>query len=498
MAEEKNSQKSSYRGIMKATSLFGGVQVYQILIEIIKSKFIAVLLGPAGVGIQGLYTSATQMIQQLTSFGLSQSAVRNVAEANGSSDTTKITSTVTALRRLVWLTGFLGMIAVIALSPLLSQTSFGDSAHIYGFVIISVILLFNQINVGQKVILQGTRRFNYLAKCTTFGVTIGLLVSVPLYYCYGVKAIVPNIVISSFTTLLLSWYFSKKVPIESTNQSWNETFSLGRSMLTMGLAMSSTHFLAIGSSYILRSCIRIWGGVEAVGLFSAGFMLMSQYTGLVFQAMATDFYPRLAAVNKDNKKCKEIMNQQGEVGILLLGPLMVACIVFIPFVVRVLYSEAFLAVNDYIVWCAVGVLFQMAAWSVSYVFIAKAESKLFIFNELSVGSYSLCLNLLGYYLGGLTGLGISFAVKYLLYLIQVFVIARHRYDFNFDRSFIRLFLIQLGMVVIGILIVSFFLGWTKYLLGTLVAALSLWFSINEMNKRMDLLAIVKSKLLRKK
>ena len=54
--------KSSYRSIFKATSLFGGVQVYQILIQIIKSKFVAVLLGPAGVGIMGLYKSGLQLI----------------------------------------------------------------------------------------------------------------------------------------------------------------------------------------------------------------------------------------------------------------------------------------------------------------------------------------------------------------------------------------------------------------------------------------------------
>ena len=101
---KEDSQRSSYRGIFKATSLFGGVQVYQILIEIIKSKFIAVLLGPLGVGIQGLYTSGIQMIQQISSLGLSSSAVRNIAEANGSGDVKAINKTVTALRRLVWVT----------------------------------------------------------------------------------------------------------------------------------------------------------------------------------------------------------------------------------------------------------------------------------------------------------------------------------------------------------------------------------------------------------
>ncbi len=43
-----SDQQSSYRQIMKATSIFGGVQVFQIIIQIIRSKFVALYLGPMG------------------------------------------------------------------------------------------------------------------------------------------------------------------------------------------------------------------------------------------------------------------------------------------------------------------------------------------------------------------------------------------------------------------------------------------------------------------
>ena len=121
--EPKNietEQTSDYRSIFKATSLFGGIQVYNILISIIKSKFVALLLGPTGVGIQGLFQSSTQLIKSLSSFGLSQSAVRNVSEANSTGDIRKVSLVVTVLRRLVWVTGVLGSLLVIVLSPVLS------------------------------------------------------------------------------------------------------------------------------------------------------------------------------------------------------------------------------------------------------------------------------------------------------------------------------------------------------------------------------------------
>lgn len=44
-----DSNQSSYRSIFKTTSLFGSVQLFQIIIQIVKSKFFVVLLGPVGV-----------------------------------------------------------------------------------------------------------------------------------------------------------------------------------------------------------------------------------------------------------------------------------------------------------------------------------------------------------------------------------------------------------------------------------------------------------------
>ena len=72
-------KKDSYRQIMKATSVFGGVQVFQILISIVRSKFVAILLGPAGMGIVGLLTATTGLVNGFTNFGLGTIAVKNIS-----------------------------------------------------------------------------------------------------------------------------------------------------------------------------------------------------------------------------------------------------------------------------------------------------------------------------------------------------------------------------------------------------------------------------------
>ena len=491
MSEEN---KSSYRSIFKATSLFGGVQVYQILIQIIKSKFVAVLLGPAGVGIQGLYQSGLQLVQQLSSMGLSQSAVRDVSEANGTNDTQRIAKTVTVVRKLVWITGILGLILVACFSPLLSKASFGNYDYTIPFIILSVTLLLDQLSAGQKVVLQGMRRLKDLAKCSAFGVTFGLITSVPLYYWLGIDGIVPTLILNSLCSLLLSWFYSRKIKVEKVKVTTKQTLAQGKQMLVMGITMSLSGILSTAVAYALRGFIQANGGVEQVGLYQAGFVIMTTYVGMVMNAIATDYYPRLAAINQDNQKCGEAVSQQGEIGVMILGPMLTICLVFMPFVLKILYSDRFLTANEYISWACFGMMLRLASWVISFLFVAKAESKLFMINELSANLYYLVFSLIGYKTLGLTGLGIAFTLDYLVYFIQCYYIARKKYNFQFSRSFIKSYSTQLLLVIACLVIVLTLKGWLKYAVGIVIIALCCYLGLKGLNEKMDLLTIVKKRI----
>lgn len=492
VSEETPNQTSSYRSIFKATSLFGGVQVYQILVGIIKSKIIAVLLGPLGVGILGLYTSAEQLLKSITSMGLQSSAVRDLSEANNSGDNNRISLKITVLKRLIFLTGLLGMIVMAVLSPLLSKVSFGDYTYIVPFVFFSVCMLLDQLCNGQKIILQGLRKLKPLAIVTAIGSTVGLLASIPVYYFWGVKGIVPALILTSAASLLFTWLITRKIKVKPISLSNKEVFKEGSTMLKLGIAMSVSGIIGTLSAYIIRSFIRAQGGVDDVGLFTAGFMLMNTYTGMVFTAMSTDYFPRLAAVNKDNAKCREIINQQGEIGVLILLPLLLVCMVFVPFIVRILYSDEFMPANGYILWACSGMLFKMASWAVSYVYVAKAEAKLFAIIEISSNVISMVFSMLGYIIGGMTGLGITFSLAYIVYLVIVYVMAHKKYDFSFSNVFRGMFIFESVLLFSCLAIVLLLPLVYKYIFGSILIIVATYYSLRELNKRIGLTNFIKS------
>ena len=480
------SEQRSYRQIMKAISIFGGVQVVQILVQIIHSKAIAILLGPAGMGINSLLNSNLGLVQSLTNFGLKTSAVKNVAEANGTENSNRVAVIITVLRRWVWITGLFGTILTLILSPWLSELTFGNREYTLAFIWISVSLLFNQLSSGQLVILQGLRKIRYLANANLTGAFLGLFVTIPMYYFWGVDGIVPAIIAMSLVNMLRTWYFARKIKLEKVEVTRKTTLVEGKQMLIMGFMLSMSGLMTTGAAYILRIFISNTGGVDQVGLYSAGFAIINTYVGMVFTAMSTDYYPRLSAVAADNTKATQTINQQAEITLLILAPILVVFMVFINWAIILLYSTQFTGVNGMIQWAALGMYFKAASWSIAFILLAKGASKLFFWNELITNIYLLGFNILGYKYGGLDGLGISFLAAYFVYLVQVFFLSRIKYNFSLGKNFIKIFTIQVVLGVLGFLIVKYTNKPVSYILGSMVILVSGLYSLWELNKRLDL------------
>ena len=491
---QDSTQTNSYRNIFKATTLFGGVQVYQILISVIRSKFVAVLLGTAGVGLQGLYQSTLALVQSITSLGLSSSAVRDVSEANGSGDVERIGKTVSAFRKLVWITGFLGTVAVMVLSPLLSKTTFGNYDYTIPFIVLSCTLLIDQLASGQRVILQGMRRLKDLAKASAIGATLGLVISVPIYYVFGIKGIVPTLILNSVAGFVIFWFFSRKIQLPKIELSVKDTWNQGKRMVGLGIAMSLSGIIATAISYIIRAFIMRQGGMDSVGLYQAGFVIINTYVGMVFTAIGTDFYPRLAAANRDNAECRRIVSQQGEIAIQILGPILCVCTVAMPVILKILYSDQFQAAESFVLWCCPGMMFKLASWLIAYQFVAKAESRLFIVTEIVGGVFYLSLSLVGYHLGGLMGLGVAFSLNYLIYLVIVYVIAVRRYEFSFSGSFTGSFLSQLAFVASILAIIHLLPAPVKYWIGAFLVVASCVYALVILDRKMGIVGVVKGML----
>src|SRR3982751_3017493 len=92
--------RQTYGEILKSTALVGVASVVNILAGIVRTKTNALFLGPAGVGLMGLYSSVLALTQSLAGMGIQNSGVRQIAEASGAGDRQAIARTTFAVRRI--------------------------------------------------------------------------------------------------------------------------------------------------------------------------------------------------------------------------------------------------------------------------------------------------------------------------------------------------------------------------------------------------------------
>ena len=395
-------------------------------------------------------------------------------------------------------------------SPFLSYLSFGNWDYTVAFMFLSITMLMNQLNSGQLVIIQGSRKLGFLAKANLIGSIIGLFpagVPGPEGFIGGIKHHeggiiervpkfhsgrllpdeVPALVISSIVAFIISNYFRKKIQIENVKVSNARVYLEGKQMLKMGLVISMSGFISLGFSYIVRLFIAHIGGITELGLYNSGFTIITTYVGLIFTAMGTDYYPRLAGVSDNLIKRNLTINNQSEITMIIIGPIVIIFIVFIKFIVNFLYSKQFIGINDMIVWAAFGMLFKSMSWSIAFLFLAKGDSKFFFRNELFTNLYLTFFNLIGYKYGGLTGLGISFSFSYLIYFLQVYIVTYKKFSFKLNNNLIIIFLIQTIACSIALIIYFNIAGIIQIILNSCIIFISLTSSIIELNKRIKIL-----------
>lgn len=447
MAEE--NQSTSYGNIFKTTFLFGFVQLFKAVIGVVKNKIAAVLIGAEGMGVLGIFSTTLLMIQTGAGLGVNQSAVRDISEANGSGDYNKFSKIISITNKVILYTGLLGCATTLVLSYWLSYWTFGDNAHIISYCILSLVVAFNIVNDSKQAILKGMRQLRSLAKASMIGSATGLLLTAPLYYFFGIDGIVPELLIAAIITVLVSDYYVRKIQYDKQTLSVSDLYKESKPMIQMGIALMTVTFLQTIVAFVINAYIRSKGGLEDVGYYSAGTVITNSYFGLIVSALMTDYYPRIAAVNKDNNALQEELNKQSIVSIILCCPMFVLFISLLPVFISILYSSSFLPAVDFVKWSVFGTMITVCSNQVDMILVAKFQTKVFliiciIFRFIQI---VLCVGLYSIY--GLEGLGFSYFLLGILHMTIMCITVYKLYGITFNSTFVKIAFGVCFMVVLS-------------------------------------------------
>lgn len=462
----------------------GGAAGINLLFGIMRVKFAAVLIGTAGVGLLASFSSIQGLIGTLAGLGIQSSAVREVAAAVSKGDQQVIGRVVLTLRRICWLTGLLGLAAMMLLSPLISQFTFGNDDYRLDVTALGVIILFSNLSGGQLALLQGMRRIGDMARANVIGAALATATAIGFYTWLGVRGIVPALIVTAAINLALSWHFARRVPVPPMQLGWRQTFDEAGGMVKLGLVFMWNGLLGNAVTFVTIMLITQQEGVQAVGLYSAAYTLSGMFVNFVLGAMGADYYPRLTGIAPDKAAMNRMVNEQTEIGLLLAVPGLVATMVLTPWILQIFYTQEFLGAIELLQWLTLGCMGRVISWPMSYILLAMGSTKWFLLIEISFQFFEVALVAIFLHYFGLQGVAFGFFLKYVVYIFTIYLVSFHLIGFSWTLRCKNLLLIATP-----ILAASFIAGrnlslWPACFVGLVLTLLTTIFCLGALTSRL--------------
>jgi PST family polysaccharide transporter len=447
-ADASKPEKHTYAQILKSSALIGGSSIVNIAIGIVRTKAMALLLGPAGFGLMGVYGSIADLAQNIAGMGISSSGVRQIAEAVGTGDSERIARTVAVLRRTSVVLGILGALLLVIFSSQVSTMTFGSNQQAGTVALLSLAVFFRLVSGGQGALIQGMRRISDLARMGVLGALFGTIISIPMVYFLREDGVVPSLIGVAAMSIITSWWYSRKVQIHPPAMTASQIRKEAASLLKLGFAFMASGFLMMGAAYAVRIIVVRQVGLEAAGFYQSAWALGGLYVGFILQAMGADFYPRLTAVARDNAECNRLVNEQAQISLLLAGPGVIATLTFTPVVIALLYSAKFEAAVGVLRWICLGMTLRVVTWPMGIIIVAKGEQSIFFCTELAwtvvnVGLSWICVGSFG-----LNGAGIAFFGSYVFHGLMIYPVVRWLSGFRWSSANRRTGLLFLSLIAV--------------------------------------------------
>lgn len=489
----KKEGNESYQHILKYTGMFGGVQGLNIGLGLVRTKLIALLLGPSGMGLASLFNTTVGFVSQATNLGVSFSAVRHLSSLYDAGDVSALAHFVKVVRGWSLLTALLGMLVCVMIGPLLSQTTFAWGNHSLHFMLLAPAVGMLAITGGETAILKAMRSLGALASVQVLAVVAALVISIPIYYFFGESGIVPVIVLMALATMLLTVRHSYRlVPLQLSGA--KGMLGEGMEMVRLGVAFTLAAVIGSASELFIRSYLNVVGDLDVLGLYNAGYMLTLTYAGMVFSAMEADFFPRLSGVQHDIAATNECVNRQMEVSLLLLSPMLAALMLSLPILVPLLFSAQFLPVVEMGQVATLAMYLKVMTLPVAYITLARGYSLSYLFLETSYYVAFVVLFIVGYEHWGLYGTGVAVALAHLFEYVLVNGYAYKKYGYRFSATVSGYAIVQTGIGLLLFLVTLLAEGLLYWGTGLLLVVLSLSLSLHILRRKTHLWEKLRQKI----
>jgi O-antigen/teichoic acid export membrane protein len=488
---ERREPDDSYRHVLKYTGVFGGVQGLKIFVTLVRNKLTATLLGEGGMGLNKRFLNIAEVLNAWTNFGISFYAVRKISELYEEGTEDDMRRFVGVIRTWSVWSALLGGLLCFFLASLLNAHYLGGEDHRLEIMLLSLFVASLPIEAVECSLLKGLRRLRTVALIEILSALSTFLFTIPFYYWLGLRGIVLSLVLCGWAAALIHLYFSTKI------------YSFRIRLFSAAVVREGWPLIRIGIPYVLAGVagamaagevFKYLGDDRVVGLYSVGYGLMVTYAGMVFKAVEADFFPRLSSVNHDTVRLNHTINQQIDVCVLLMAPILILFIMVMPWAIRLLYTDSFLPAVPMAVCAVFYMFFKAVTTPIAYTSLAKADSWLYLLMECIYDVVFVLLMRYGYGHWGLTGAGLALSAAALFDLVMIWGVYGLYYHYRMRIKTLALILPQGFLLAATVFSCMYASTQLKYLVGLVCLVFSVIMSFYLMKCDNAVVQHIKSKL----
>lgn len=477
--------KDSYLHGLRSTSLLGGAQIFNVVVSVLKNKFVTIFLGSLGIGIISVFQSILDLIRASTSIGFETTGVREVALS--CTNSTQINNTTSLICIWSWILAILGSVLCFLFQAEICFWAFKSYSHQSDIAWLSIAVFFTTLASGEFVILQGLGQINLIIKSGLLSSTLILLILIPVYYFYKLQGIVPIFILGSIITYLSNVLFRKQLDVRIHRMSLYLIITKGKFIFKIGCFVVLASIQTQITLLLVKSLIIKWDSLESLGLVEATWTITNVYLTLILKSISADFYPRISKLTENKIKLNQEINNQIHMMVLISLPIIILLLLFSKPLLAYLYSDSFVVMHSLLNWRALGVFFKITAWILSFVLLARGYGFLYFVTDLFYSIVYLFFVYLLFPHFKLQSIGIAYTLAYFLSLMLLSFILIKKDFFCWNKANLRITTCSF-LIIIVIFCCSqyFFHNYKLYLIGVPLFFVSCFWVKYELNKILSL------------
>lgn len=409
--------------IVKGSSAFTMTSVGEMLIRFVRTKCIALFLGPVGTGLLAQLIIFFETLRVLGDFGSRRGVIKQIAqERQQGPDSDRYKEIISTSFLLAIVASCVTSLVVTIFSAAISKNIFGDSSHASYIIFVALFLPIASVATVTASILKGNLEYKSFAQYTlaAYG---GVLVLTPLliYFFHYWGAIVvqglffvfPLACYLIFNARKKFLYFSKKISFVALK----EQFSYGSLQIYQDSLLQLSRLVI--ASWIIKEL-----GLSVMGIYQVVITFSTVYLTIPIQAMSGYTFPLIAS-SESNKDITRAVNDSMRFLMFLLVPVIMVLMIFPEIVIRVFFSSDFISAAPVLKIQLFSTLFILVSFSLSSALEAKGKLKAAFFSATLSPLSAFFFTWLFLDAWQLKGVAIAFSIASFATLLAQYFLNRH-------------------------------------------------------------------------